>query len=198
MLYLYLAAFAVFGIAIQIFMPYLILYYEVSLGMSDYVLIMAPAVILASVFTAFFGRWYDRIGFRRAVTVAVALLMAGFGLLALFVHRIPVFVGSLLMMSGYLSGMAAFGAVIREHIPDRKAGMFQGLRIVGQVLIPGMAGPAIGAAVLADAATVVGNDGTVSFIPHRGIFVAALVVCVALWAVLAVIFRRLKKEKENA
>ena len=40
-LYLALAAYAVFGIAIQIYMPYLILYYEVSLGMTNYVLIMA-------------------------------------------------------------------------------------------------------------------------------------------------------------
>ena len=40
-LYLALAAYAVFGIAIQIFMPYLILYYTVSLGMDNYVLIFA-------------------------------------------------------------------------------------------------------------------------------------------------------------
>ena len=35
----------IFGISIQVFMPYLILYYEESLGMADYVLIMAPAII---------------------------------------------------------------------------------------------------------------------------------------------------------
>lgn len=44
LLYSVLAAFAVFGISIQIFMPYLILYYEKSLGMENYVLIMAPAI----------------------------------------------------------------------------------------------------------------------------------------------------------
>ena len=52
-LYATLIAFAVFGISIQIFMPYLILYYQVSLQMDDYVLIMAPAIVLASVATAF-------------------------------------------------------------------------------------------------------------------------------------------------
>lgn len=194
MLYLTLLGFAVFGIAIQIFMPYLILYYEVSLGLSDYVLVMAPAVILASVFTAFFGRLYDRIGFMKAVSLAVGLLMAGFILLYLFTDTLPVFVGSLLMMSGYLSGMAAFGAAIRQRIPADKAGQFQGLRIVGQVLVPGLIGPAIGAAVLADADTVINADGTASFIPHVGIFAAALGVCLVLWAVLWVIFRRLRKE----
>ena len=62
-LYLSLLLFILFNISIQIFMPYLILYYEVSLGMADYVLIMAPAIILASVVTAFWGKVYDRRGF---------------------------------------------------------------------------------------------------------------------------------------
>ena len=52
--------------------------------------------------------------------------------------------------------------------------------------------------VVLDAATVVGNDGTTSFIPHQGIFWAALAVCVVLWAVLAVIFRLGRKEEPHA
>ena len=49
MLYLTVAAVAAFNISIQVFMPYLIIYYEKSLGMTDYVLIFAPAIILAAV-----------------------------------------------------------------------------------------------------------------------------------------------------
>ena len=56
LLYAVLGAFAVFGISIQIFMPYLILYYEQSLGMKDYVLVFAPAIVLAAVATALYGR----------------------------------------------------------------------------------------------------------------------------------------------
>ena len=44
-LYLVLLAFTIFGISVQIFMPYLILYYTVTLQMKNYVLIMAPAII---------------------------------------------------------------------------------------------------------------------------------------------------------
>ena len=47
-LYLVLAAFALFGISIQIFMPYLLIYYEKTLGIENYVLILAPAIILAA------------------------------------------------------------------------------------------------------------------------------------------------------
>ncbi len=189
MLYLCLGAYAVFGIAIQIFMPYLILYYEVSLKLSNYVLIMAPAIILAAIFTAFFGRIYDRIGFNKAVAVAVSILMSGFLILFISKNTALVFVGSLFMMCGYLSGMAAFGAVIRQHTPENKAGMFQGLRIVGQVLIPGIIGPAIGAAVLRNAETITNNDGTVSFIPNENIFLSALAVCFLLCLILVLIFK---------
>ena len=63
-LYLSLFLFILFNISIQIFMPYLILYYEVSLNMTNYVLIMAPAIILASVVTALWGKVYDKKDFR--------------------------------------------------------------------------------------------------------------------------------------
>lgn len=62
--------------------------------------------------------------------------------------------------------------------------MFQGLRIVAQVLVPGVIGPAIGAKVLADAATIVNDDGTTSFIPNANIFLVALVVSLFVWAAL--------------
>lgn len=196
-LYLALLAYGVFGIAINIFMPYLILYYSVSLGMEDYVLIFAPAIILAAVFTALYGRVYDRKGFKAAVLPALGLLMAGFVVLYFCKTTIPVFIGSLLMMCGYLSGMAVFGAVLRDYTPENKSGMFQGQRIVGQVLIPGIIGPAIGAAVLQNAETIINDDGTTSFIPNENIFLAAFlaacVIFVALWPLL----RKMKEESRG-
>ena len=196
-LYLALLAYGVFGIAINIFMPYLILYYSVSLGMEDYVLIFAPAIVLAAVFTALYGRVYDRKGFKAAVLPALGLLMAGFVVLYFCKTTIPVFIGSLLMMCGYLSGMAVFGAVLRDYTPENKAGMFQGQRIVGQVLIPGIIGPAIGAAVLQNAETIINDDGTTSFIPNENIFLAAFlaacVIFVALWPLL----RKMKEESRG-
>ena len=176
--YLTILAFAIFGISIQIFMPYLIIYYEVSLGLDNYVLIMAPAIIIAAAVTVFFGRFYDRAGFAASAYTALALLGLGFILLSLFKNTVLVFIGSLLMMTGYLAGMAVFGAMLRDRTPKDRAGAFQGVRIIGQVLIPGIIGPAIGAAVLSSAEKMVGNDGRESFIPNQNIFIAALAVCI--------------------
>ena len=195
-LYLYLGAFAVFGISIQIFMPYLILYYTVSLQMTDYVLVMAPAIVLAAIFTAFWGRVYDQKGFYASVAPALLLLCVGYGILILTRTTLPVFLGSLLMMCGYLAGMAVFGAVIRDRTPANRSGMFQGLRIVAQVLIPGVIGPALGAYVLRNAETVVNDDGTTSFVPNQGIFVTALIVALLL-AVLLILTYFLTKERKK-
>lgn len=188
-LYFYLLAFIVFNTSIQIFMPYLILYYEVSLQMADYVFVMAPAIILASVVTAFWGKVYDKKGFSFSAWISLLWLCAGYVLLFFFRHTALVFVGSLLMMCGYLSGMAVFGAKIRALTPDGKSGMFQGVRIFSQVLVPGLIGPYIGKTVLANAQTVIGNDGTESFIPNANIFAAALALALIL-AVLFVLYRR--------
>ena len=158
---------------------------------------MAPAIILAGVFTFFWGKVYDRVGFAKSIIPSLALLGIGYIILTLFVHVVPVFIGSLLMMCGYLGGMAVFGATIRNHTPENKAGMFQGLRIFAQVLIPGVIGPSIGAMVLKNAEKVTNNDGTTSFIPNANIFLSALIVAIILTIILAVIFYFNNKKKKN-
>ena len=189
-LYVTLLAYAVFGISIQIFMPYLILYYTVTLGMENYVLLFAPAIILAAAFTFFYGKVYDRRGFTFSVVPALILLMAGYVLLYFFAGTVIVFLGTLIMLCGYLAGMAVFGAMLRDRTPEGKAGMFQGQRIIGQVLIPGIIGPSIGAFVLRNADTVTNSDGTVSFVPDRMIFLAAFIAAALIWGALIPVFRR--------
>ena len=100
------------------------------------------------------------------------------------------------MMCGYLAGMAVYGAKIRDLTPVGKAGMFQGVRIFSQVLIPGVVGPFIGKTVLSNAEMLTNNDGTRSFIPNRNIFAAALAVAVVL-AVLLLIFNKLAHRFDN-
>ena len=117
--------------------------------------------------------------------------------LYLFKTTALVFIGSLFMMSGYLMGMAVFGAMLRDYTPQNRAGMFQGLRIVGQVLVPGIIGPWIGALVLRNADKIINDDGTASFIPNANIFLAALIAACFIWIILAVIFKLTNKVKED-
>ncbi len=183
-LYACLALFIIFNISIQIFMPYLIIYYEVSLSMADYVLVMAPAIVIASAVTALWGRVYDKRGFKFSASAALIWLLAGYAMLYIFRAKVPVFIGSLLMMSGYLAGMAVFGARIRDNTPEGKSGRLQGVRICSQVLLPGVIGPFIGRLILADAPTRIGDDGTEGFIPTADIFLAAAVPAVIILALI--------------
>lgn len=193
LLYATLVGFAIFGISIQVFMPYLIIYYEKTLGMSNYVFIMAPAIILAAVITAIYGKLYDMQGFKFSIVPSAAMLILGYVILFFTKTTVPVFIGSLLMMAGYLTGMSVFGAMIRDNIPENKAGQFQGIRIIGQVLVPGVIGPYIGAVVLKNAELVLNNDGTYSFLPNKNIWVAALAVAVILCVYLYFVFRMMRR-----
>ena len=192
MLYLTVAAVAAFNISIQVFMPYLIIYYEKTLAMTDYVLIFAPAIILAAVFTGLYGQVYDKKGFRTAIVLPMVLLMAGYVILYLTRHTVPVFIGSVLMMCGFLGTGAILGAKVRTHTPENRSGMFQGLRIVGQVLIPGVVGPYIGKMILQNAQMITNSDGTQSFLPNANIFLGALVAIAFAWVVMIPL---MKKEK---
>ncbi len=197
-LYLSMVLFTVFNISIQIFMPYLIIYYNKTLGMDDYVFIMAPAIVIASVVTALWGKVYDKKGFGFSSVIAVLWLIVGYIVLFFTRTTVPVFIGSLFMMCGYLAGAAVFGAKLRDLTPTGKAGMLQGVRICTQVLLPGVIGPFIGKLVLQNAETVKNDDGTESFLPNANIFLASLIVILLLSVVLILFIKTRKpRTREN-
>lgn len=194
LLYVVIATYALFNISIQTFMPYLIVYYEKTLQMTNYVIVFAPAILIAAIVTAIYGRFYDQLGFQMSVVPVVAMLVTGYTILYFTTTTAPVFIGTVIMLSGYLSGMAVFGAKIREQIPENMAGRFQGARIIGQVLIPGTVGSAIGAFVLRNAEQIENSDGTFSFLPDKNIWIAALVTAGILWLALQALFRMIRVE----
>ena len=198
LLYEVLGLFAVFGISIQIFMPYLIIYYEKTLGITNYVIIMAPAIIAAAVLTALYGKTYDKKGFLFSMRPVVVMLSAGYVILYFCRSIVPVLIGSMLMLGGYLTGMSVFGAMIRDNIPENRSGQFQGVRIIGQVFVPGLIGPASGAAVLRNAEEIVNSDGTTSFLPNRSIWVAAFAIVIILCGLLMLLSRKIESSKESA
>lgn len=193
LLYIICIAMAIFGTSIQVFMPYLILYYEKSLGMSNYVIVMVPAILIAAVVSVFFGRLYDKKGFKFSVVISLLSLLIGYVILYLSPEFTKVFIGSLFMMIGYLTTNAVLTAMIRDLTPSDKTGMFQGIRIIAMVFIPGIIGPFIGMKVLQNAELVQNSDGTFSFLPNKNIFLAALIVALVFLMVLIFIFKKMSK-----
>ena len=197
-LYLSFAAFCLFSIGVQVFFPYLIIYIQNYLGITDYALILGVVLILASVISVVSGRFIDRLG--KLVFVFPAALIMLLGLLGMYFVRKPagVMVAGTVMMGGYMMVSAALSANIRDWTPEGKVGHFQGIRMIFAVMLPMIIGPAIGAAVLKNARTVLNDDGTRSFIPNADIFLAAFGAGLVLLLLLWVVLRKQKKEDSHA
>lgn len=210
-LYLTYISFAIFGIAIQIFMTFLVQYYQAYIpgtlaGMEKYVFVMAPAIILAALFTFFYGRLYDKFHFKKTIIPSLIILVFGLALLSftfLTNNIVLIFFGSLLMMSGYLSSSAIFNAKMRDLTPTDKVGYYQGIKMFAQVLIPMLIGPWIGAIAISgnfsyDVGDVLVPDAY-SYQVNPGIFVGALITIVIslLSTFLITHFEKKEKEHEN-
>ena len=191
-LYLSFAAFCLFSIAVQVFFPFLIIYIQYFLGITDYAIVLGVVLILASVFSVLSGRWIDRFGKLRFAVPAAAVMLAG--LVGMFFVRsqIGVMIAGTVMMSGYMMLTAALSANIRDWTPEDKVGHFQGIRMIFQVLLPMIIGPAIGAALIRSNPMTYEELGQIKTVPTPGIYLGAAAVLL-LTAIPIIILKKRKK-----
>ena len=144
---------------------------------------MAPAIIIASVFTIFYGKVIDKFGFIKSLIPVLVVYAIGLVLLSFFQGMVMLFLGCMFMMMGYLAATAAFNAAIRQHTPVEKVGLFQGVRMFASVLIPMLIGPWIGSAICGGGAIfgVTGEDFSVSPFIFLGGFVVILLAAIPLF-----------------
>ena len=179
---------------------YLILYFESMPHLKDtYVFIFAPAVILAAVFTVLYGKVIDKHGFVLTSIISLSIFIAGLILLSITAEIVIVFIGTLLMMMGYLSLGACFNASIRDNTPSKEVGLFQGIRIFVSVLIPMLVGPWIGSYVSGNGSEGflgVTEPGKTYTISRNVFFVAAIVAILTYAVILLVSYIKKKGEKD--
>ena len=207
-LYISLLILVVYGIACQIFMPYLIIYMKAYLGFSvlEYSIIFGLAIALGAAVNVLLGRLSDRMDKVKSIYVATAIF--SIGLFAMFLAKnmshtanlILFGIAGFVMICGYIYISALSGALVRDYTPEASAGKLQGVRMIFAVLIPMLAGPAIGNAI--NAATNIplpdaGADAmTTTFIPAPGIFLAASVISLLIFALVPWLKRESTK-KDN-
>ena len=191
-LYLSFAAFCVFSVAVQVFFPYLIIYIQNYLGITDYAIVLGVVLILASAVSVVSGRYIDRLGKLRFAVPAVAIMLAGLAGMYFVRSQAGVMIAGTVMMGGYMMVSAALGANIRDWTPEGKVGHFQGIRMIFAVMLPMVIGPAIGAAVIKGSDSTYIELGQVKTVPTPGIYLAAAAV---LMLVFIPIFLLKKKEK---
>ncbi len=194
-LYITFIVFGILNIAYQVFMPYIIIYLENYLGIKDYALPLGGILVVSAVFSVLFGLAIDKIGKINCLIPSLIILIGGFVGMYFIDGKnmaILIVVGTI-MMGGFLVVSSAVSGTIRDFTPEDKVGLFQGIRMVFQVLIPMVTGPYIGAAVIQNSNMTYNDLGTVKQVPTPNIFLAAAIVAVFAIIPMIVLLKRNKK-----
>ena len=208
--YLALVISCIYGIACQIFMPYLIIFMTQYLGFGviEYSVIFALAIALGAAINVFLGKLSDKISKAHAMYVATAVFSLGLFLMylssSLSKTLALVFFGlsSFVMITGYIYISALSGAIVRDYTPEKDTGKLQGVRMIFFVLIPMLAGPAIGNAInaaqgipLPDSSSA--DTMTTHYIPAPEIFLVGSIVALLMFALIPVLINLVKKVKPS-
>ncbi len=199
-LYVTLLIVLIYGIACQIFMPYLIIYMEHYLKFSviEYSAVFALAILLGAGVNLYFTRLSDKKDKASLLYIAAAIFAVG--LFAMYLSRGMSKVATIIlfgtagfvMICGYIFISALAGSLVRDYTPVGEVGKLQGVRMVFSVLIPMVIGPMIGNGINSirniklpnlDSAEIM----TTSYIPAPEIFLAAGVATLLLFAVIPIL-----------
>lgn len=211
-LYLTLLVVGVYGIACQVFMPYLIIYMKTYLGFTviEYSLVFGVAILAGAALSLVLGKLSDKWDKIKALFVFIAIFAAGLFMMyfckgtgktvLLYLFGIS----GAVMIVGYILTAAMTGALVRDYTPKDNVGKLQGIRMIFSVLIPMFFGPMIGNAInayvnmpLKDTSSA--DVMTTSYIPAPDIFwVAGVIALLSLvFVVLLLRVRNLQKSSET-
>ncbi|MHA1684141.1 MAG: MFS transporter [Promethearchaeota archaeon] len=182
--FLVLLSVGCWGIAFQIFFPFLLIYLEHEVGMDlvQSAMLVLVSIVVASISSVFVGKLIDTRGRRRFMLLAIVL--CSIALLLFSAFRTPVILticGSILISSMLMFTISA-RSWSKDLQPDDKRGQFAGLWMVFSVALAQGLGSFIGSSISRVFGTVYVNEyGMEGFIPPPLIFVVSgILVLLAL------------------
>ena len=209
-LYVTLILVMVYGIAFQIFMPYLIIFMSTYLGFStiEYSVVFGAAILFGAAVNVYLTRMSDRMDktlllYGASATLAVGLFLMYFASMIKAHTALLVFFGiaGFVMITGYIFVTALCGSTVRDYTPVDAVGRFQGVRMVFSVLIPMLIGPAIGNAINAARGIILENPGldamTTEYIPAPEILLAGGLVTLLMFALIPLLRRIVARDSES-
>ena len=201
LLYILLLGFAVFSMAIQVFFPYLIVYLQIGLKITDmnFIICIGVDLVVASIVTVIIGLFMDKWGKNKLLIPAVVVAAVGAFIFFFAREMVMVIIAGTIMMSGYLVSCAVIGAKIRDLTPQKEAGLFQGVRMVFAVMIPMVTGPYIGQGLsYINAYTYVNDYGETVVAPNEYIFLGTSVILLLSLIPFVILLLKEKKANNNA
>ena len=207
--YVCLLIVVIYGIACQIFLPYMIIYMREYLGFTDieYSVVFGGAIALGAVINILVTRIAER--FNKITLYYVAASVMAAGLLAMYFSKgmgktldlVCFGIAGLVMITGYILVAALTGSTLRDYTPDGVAGKLQGVRMVFSVLIPMLIGPFIGNSInkamnIPMKETAGADLMTTSYVPAPEIFLAAA-ICSAIMLALIPLLSHFTKKRDK-
>ena len=205
-LYLTLVITGVYGVACQIFMPYLIIYMKTFLSFTvvEYSVVFGLAIVLGAAINLYLTRLADKKDKAKLLYIAAAVFAVG--LLGMYIFHfenkpltLALFgLAGFIMITGYIFVSALCGALTRDYTPEANAGKLQGVRMIFSVLIPMIFGPMIGNAITKAAAIPLPDLSsadvmTTQYIPAPEIFLAGTIAAAVMFAVIPLLVKAKKK-----
>lgn len=187
-LYLSLASFCFAIIAFQVFYPYLLTYiqYVVIPDNGGVENILRPSVIITAVVViilvlACIVTLLKLATVKKGVCLVtgVIVMTLGFLLLSTSTSIYVILISILPVVLGNALVNILFGATVKDFIPEGKAGLFQGIRMIFSVLLPMVIGPVLGDMACRSAAqTIINEVNAEVIVPAKNMFLWAAVVCI--------------------
>lgn len=205
--YLTLLVILVYGIACQIFMPYLIIYMTTYLKFTviEYSVVFGGAILLGALINLYLTRLSDRLN--KTVLLYGGSAVFALGLFGMYLAKgmdkiatVIIFgIFGFVMITGYIFISAMCGSTLRDYTPEGEVGKLQGVRMVFSVLIPMIIGPMIGNAInaarnipLPDQSSA--DTMTTQYIPAPEIFLAGAICTLLMFAIIPLLN---KSKKDN-
>ena len=208
-LYVTLLIVGVYGIACQIFMPYLIIYMTTYLNFSvvEYSIVFGGAIIIGAGINVFLGNLSDKLNKSKLLYVAASVMIIG--LMGMYFARFDNHLATLIlfgvagfvMITGYIFVSALCGSITRDYTPSQNAGKLQGIRMIFSVLLPMVFGPMIGNAInkarnipLPDLGSA--DAMTTKYIPAPEIFLVGAIFAALMFILIPILVKIAKKKTE--
>lgn len=202
-LYLILSSGCLFNCAYQAFYPYLFIYLAsvvlpankgVNLLSSKVIVPVIIAIVIVAISTLFLMKAYTK---SKSASFIPSVICFVVGLLIVSSTKdiVGVIIGIVPALIGYIIIMIQFGATVRDNIPKDKVGLFQGIRMIFLVFIPGIIGPTLGNIAAKNSNVIYIENGAEKVLPTESMFLYAAVVAALIFIPMLAF---LKKDKEKA
>lgn len=194
-LYLVLAAICIYNVAIQVFFPYLFTYLgSVIVPGADFkdiktiiAAVLAVAGLAAGVILLLRASGKDKV---KAYITTIVLFIAGLAVLSTSTNIIIVLIGIAPTLIGYVVLQIQLNAAVRDHIPEDKVGLFQGIRMIFFVLIPMVVGPALGDIAIRSSNFTIMEYGEPKEVPSTSMFFYASIVALLIFVPLFLLSKK--------